>query len=333
MIVPRELPGVPPPKLKPIALGDATRLRKGSFLVALGNPFNAARDGRPSASWGILANVARRLEPSSEDDQMNAQRPAPPLPDPAPARRQAQPRHERRRGDQPQGGAGRPHHRRRQRRRVRRAGRLRDPDGRDGPPRGRDAQAGQGGTSTASSASGSTEQGTNRVACGAARAPRPTRRPAQVDDEIVAVGDIPVTDADAPGRWRSTPCPPARRSASRSSAADEVLERTVELAKYRVDGEVIATNRPAPWRGLRVDYTSTLPQHDLRLRHARAPWSRGGVVVAEVEPGSPAAKAGLKRDQVIRRVGGQRRPQPPRVRPGRRRPRRPGQPRDRPRGR
>ena len=69
MIAPRELPGVTPPKLKPIALGDSTPLRRGSFLVALGNPFNAAWDGRPSASWGILANIARRLLPS-EDDQM-----------------------------------------------------------------------------------------------------------------------------------------------------------------------------------------------------------------------------------------------------------------------
>ncbi len=47
VIVPREGAGVPRPKLTPIALGDAGKLRKGSFLVALGNPYNAAReDGR-----------------------------------------------------------------------------------------------------------------------------------------------------------------------------------------------------------------------------------------------------------------------------------------------
>ena len=43
-------------------MGDATKLRKGAFLIALGNPFNAARDGKPSASWGILSNIARKLD-------------------------------------------------------------------------------------------------------------------------------------------------------------------------------------------------------------------------------------------------------------------------------
>lgn len=50
VIVPRTLDGIPP-TLKSIVIGDATKLRKGSFLLALGNPFNAARDGSASASW------------------------------------------------------------------------------------------------------------------------------------------------------------------------------------------------------------------------------------------------------------------------------------------
>ena len=68
---------------------------------------------------------------------------------------------------------------------------------------------------------------------------------------------------------------------------------------------MIATNRAAPWRGLRVDYTSTLPQTTFGDGDPRAPWRAGGVVVAEVEPGSPAERAGLKAGQVITRVGGQ----------------------------
>ena len=39
VIAPIETPGRPVPKLKPIAVGDASKLRRGSFLVALGNPF------------------------------------------------------------------------------------------------------------------------------------------------------------------------------------------------------------------------------------------------------------------------------------------------------
>ena len=48
------------PDLKPIPLGDAKNLRKGQFLVALGNPYAIARDGQASATWGILSNVGRR---------------------------------------------------------------------------------------------------------------------------------------------------------------------------------------------------------------------------------------------------------------------------------
>ena len=62
VIAPIESDGADSPKLKPLAIGDAGKLRKGAFLIALGNSFNAARDGKPSASWGILSNIARKLE-------------------------------------------------------------------------------------------------------------------------------------------------------------------------------------------------------------------------------------------------------------------------------
>jgi len=46
--------------LKPIAFGDARGLKKGQFVIALGNPYAIARDGQPSASWGIVANLHRQ---------------------------------------------------------------------------------------------------------------------------------------------------------------------------------------------------------------------------------------------------------------------------------
>lgn len=49
--------------LKPIKIGDATKVKKGHIVLALGNPLAMARDGRTSASWGIIANIARRLPP------------------------------------------------------------------------------------------------------------------------------------------------------------------------------------------------------------------------------------------------------------------------------
>jgi S1-C subfamily serine protease len=43
--------------LEPITFGDARRLRKGQFVISLGNPYNIARDGEVSASWGIISNL------------------------------------------------------------------------------------------------------------------------------------------------------------------------------------------------------------------------------------------------------------------------------------
>ena len=82
---------------------------------------------------------------------------------------------------------------------------------------------------------------------------------------------------------------------------EETIERSIVLAKVAVDGEIIATNRPKPWRGLRVDYTSALNSPTLgpNLLDSALP----GVVVAEVEEGSRAAAAGLKKGQLIRKVG------------------------------
>ncbi|TWT48770.1 trypsin-like peptidase domain-containing protein [Botrimarina hoheduenensis] len=53
-----ELPALP--------LGQAEKLRKGRFVIAIGNPFSIASDGQPTASWGIIANTARRA-PAGED--------------------------------------------------------------------------------------------------------------------------------------------------------------------------------------------------------------------------------------------------------------------------
>ena len=47
--------------LVPITFGDASTLKKGQFVIALGNPYAIARDGQASASWGIVANLTRPL--------------------------------------------------------------------------------------------------------------------------------------------------------------------------------------------------------------------------------------------------------------------------------
>jgi serine protease Do len=45
--------------LKPIRWGDAASLKKGQFVIAMGNPHAIAKDGKASARWGIVANLER----------------------------------------------------------------------------------------------------------------------------------------------------------------------------------------------------------------------------------------------------------------------------------
>jgi S1-C subfamily serine protease len=75
----------------------------------------------------------------------------------------------------------------------------------------------------------------------------------------------------------------------------------VILAKYPVEGEMIATNRPPDWRGLRVDHLSILTATRVMIPNILQDLP-GGVVVSEVLDDSPAARAGLKKFQVIRQV-------------------------------
>jgi S1-C subfamily serine protease len=46
--------------LAPIALGNAAELKKGQIVISLGNPYAIARDGQPSAAWGIVSNLGRK---------------------------------------------------------------------------------------------------------------------------------------------------------------------------------------------------------------------------------------------------------------------------------
>jgi S1-C subfamily serine protease len=61
----------PPPqqtlKLTPVKFGDASTLRKGQIVLALGNPYGIARDGQVSASWGIVSNLARKAGPDPDE--------------------------------------------------------------------------------------------------------------------------------------------------------------------------------------------------------------------------------------------------------------------------
>jgi serine protease Do len=53
--------------LTAIRFGDAAQLKKGQIVIALGNPLGIARDGQVSASWGIVANLARKAAPRGDE--------------------------------------------------------------------------------------------------------------------------------------------------------------------------------------------------------------------------------------------------------------------------
>lgn len=298
VIAPRVLPGFPAPKLSPIAIGDASKLRKGSFLVALGNPFNSARDGRPSASWGILANVARKIEPMSEEVQ----------------------RQEYHLRNYPtllqldaklnlgmSGGAV-----------INLKGELVGLTTAAANAAGFDAQAGYAipmdalGRKVVEALKEGKEyeygflgirldvqQGTNRVMSADPGTPA-WQGGVLVDDVVEAVGDLPVTDADSLVVAINT-IPAGEPVRLKILRRDKRIEKTVQLAKLHVRTPIIATNRPSPWRGLRIDYTSTLTNAPLAAEMHEA-LAREGVLVTEVGAGSEAEKAGLKTNQIITRV-------------------------------
>lgn len=58
--------------LTAITFGDASALRKGSFVLSLGNPYATARDGQASASWGIVSNLRRTAVGRNSTDTLLA---------------------------------------------------------------------------------------------------------------------------------------------------------------------------------------------------------------------------------------------------------------------
>lgn len=294
--------------LVPITLGDADRLRKGQFVVALGNPYAIARDGQVSASWGIVANLSRK---------------APPTPGAADSRAKPTLHHfgtliqtDAKLNLGTSGGAL-----------VNLRGEMVglvvalaaaagyessagyavpvDATFRrviDSLKQGREVEYGFLGIRPVNLTrqeilSGKQGMRIDRVVPGTP-AERHGLRPG---DRITAVNGQPIHDADGlvleVGRL---PVEATARLQLVRAGRSRVAE--VTLAKYPVRGTQIVTNRRPDWRGLRVDYTTAVGDADPRAAAGLA-FAGEGVAVSEVKEDSPAQRAGLRRGMLITHVG------------------------------
>lgn len=299
------------PDLEPIAFGDAAKLNKGHIVIALGNPYAIARDGQISASWGIVANLARK---------------APPRPDATDASGKRTLHHF---GTLIQtdaklnlGTSGGP---------------LLNLDGEmvglcvalaatagyekaagyaipvdrtfrrvvETLKRGREVEYGFLGIEPANLRPREILAGMQGIRVSRVVPGTPAARPGGLEpnDIITAVGGAPLYDADSlvleVGRLPVD-------SVARLSIIRDGRRRTlgVTLTKYRVRGKKIVTNRPEPWRGMRVDYPTTVVDSGPRQGN-RMPFYDEGVIVTDVAEASPAFAAGLRRGMRVTHVGGE----------------------------
>jgi S1-C subfamily serine protease len=302
------------PDLVPIKFGDATKLKKGQIVLALGNPYAIARDGQASASWGIVSNLARKDGPS------------PPTRDEEP-------------------GPARP--------RLPQYGTLIQTDARLNLGTSGGALVNLKGemvglTVSLAAALGyeqaagfaipvdetfhralkelkqgnEVEYGFLGVSLPRASDPRARTTPGAVvqgtlegtpagrsqlrpGDIITSVNDQPVLEADdlLLHVGKLPPEASVRLTVERDGQARTVL--IPELAKYWVSRKKIVTNRPPAWRGMRVDYVTATSE--LRfLADQRRIDPQGSVIITEVDQNSPAWNEGLRPSMMISHVDNQR---------------------------
>jgi len=286
------------PRLRPLptlAMGDAGKLKKGQFVIALANPFAAGfRDGSPSVSWGVLSNIRRRVP-------------------------------------------GEPNDAERRRPRLHYYGFLLQTDLRLnlGCSGGAllDLKGNWVGLTTAQTALAAGESaggyaiplddrmkrvievlrrgeeveygflGITLDRAGKAGVEAVTNNgPAALGglasgDRIVAINDFPVDDQDDLLLNVAAHLAGSEVRLTLQRYGEAQRNTTVVLAKsyWQANGPVIAARRPAPVHGLRVDYTSTL----FRGVAGDVNGIPSGVVVRDVLPETPAARAGLRPESDI----------------------------------
>lgn len=302
--------------LKPVAIGRAEELRKGSLVVTIGNPYAVLSDGQPTASFGTVTNLSRRA-----GDQVNLNN----TPDERHGNYRTTLHHfgamiqtDAKLGWNASGGAL-----------LNLAGELvgitttvstiaghEQPAGYAIPmnesfrrivqtlSEGKEVEYGLLGISFSPNARATTSTGTPGMEVQLAYAGGPANKAGLTGHDIITTIDgEPITSPDklqlVVGRR-----PPATDVAVAFERQGQMRQTKVSLAKYYVAGEKVIT-QPAPsWRGIRVDFATAVPPEQLAAASQLGKIDPAGcVVVAEVDPESVSWKQGVRQGMFISHVG------------------------------
>lgn len=299
--------------LVPIKFGDATKLKKGQIVIALGNPYAIARDGQVSASWGIVANLARKDAPTiSQRDE------GPVSPKPALHQYGTLIQTDAKLNLGTSGGAL-----------LNLKGEMvgltvalaaslgfEQSAGFALPvdetflralkalKQGREVEFGFLGVSPSRLSPEEIAGGQHGVRIASVVEGTPADRAGLLPQDLITqVGDREIHEPDdlmlSIGKL---PADAAIRVTVYRAGRPQVIP-VHELSKFAVSGKKIVTTPPSAWRGIRVDYVTTLPDFAMRVMQRRID-PRGSVLITEVAEGSPAWNEGLRPNMMISHVGG-----------------------------
>jgi serine protease Do len=307
-----------PTTFHPITIADADKLRKGNFVIAIGNPFAIKSDGQATASWGTITNLAQK---AAAGTNLNDAR-----------------------------GPGNDY-----RTTLHHLGTLIQTDAKLGWSTGGGALVNMQGelvglTTTAATIAGheqpagyaipmnavfrriidtmkagrEVEYGMLGVGFGqqlfetaAGRSSRLTLMnvypgtPAaqaglEMGDAVTKIGDTPVSSVDDVQLAVSV-LPPSTATTVAYVRNGQAATAQLTVAKLAPPAKNIAMVKPDSWHGLRVDYPTALPASDLaQAINSGAFDPQGCVLVSEVQESSNAWDAGMRPGMFIREVGGSR---------------------------
>jgi S1-C subfamily serine protease len=298
--------------LKPIKFGDASTLKRGQIVIALGNPYAIASDGQASASFGIVANLTRKDGPAANVAPQNSR----------PALHQSGTLIQTdaklnlgtsggalvnlkgemvgltvalaaASGYEQSAGFAIPVDET-----FRRAVKM--------LAKGSEVEYGFLGVGVESLGPAERLTGRHGVRVVSVAPGTPAKRAGLMEQDVVThVGAEEIFDRDQfmlnIGKLASEQSVTLRVDRNGRPLAIDVEE----LAKYYVGGEKVVTNPRPAWRGIRVDYVTASP-------HFQDWWQRGNVdpqgsvLITDVVYDSPAWKEGLRAEMMISHVGGNR---------------------------